>query len=76
MDKIYIKDLQIFANHGVLKEEKKLGQKFLISLEVSLNLKKAGDTDDLKETINYAKLCEEVEEQFKKESYDTYRNCC
>ncbi len=70
MDKIYIKDLQIFANHGVLKEEKKLGQKFLISLEVSLNLKKAGTTDDLKETINYAKLCEEVEEQFKKESYD------
>lgn len=28
MDKIYIKDLEVFAYHGVFKEEKKLGQKF------------------------------------------------
>lgn len=70
MDKIYIKDFQIFANHGVLKEEKILGQKFMLSLELSLNLKKAGISDDLKETVNYAKLCDEIEEQFKKKSYD------
>lgn len=70
MDKIYIKDLQIFANHGVLKEEKKLGQKFIISLELKLNLKKASVGDDLNETVNYAKLCAEVEKIFKKESFD------
>ena len=34
MDKIYIKDLEVFAYHGVLKEEKKLGQKFVVSLEL------------------------------------------
>lgn len=70
MDKIFIKDLQIFANHGVLKEEKELGQKFIISLELQMNLKKASASDDLNKTVNYAKLCCEVEKEFKKESYD------
>ena len=32
MDKIKIKDLEVFANHGVFEEEKKLGQKFLVSI--------------------------------------------
>lgn len=70
MDKIFIKDLEIFAYHGVLEEEKKLGQKFLLSLELGLNLKKAGITDDLNKTVNYAELCSKVEIEFKKEKYD------
>lgn len=36
MDKIYLKDIEIFANHGVFQEEKTLGQKFILSLELSL----------------------------------------
>ena len=32
MDKVYLKDIEIFANHGVFKEEKVLGQKFILSL--------------------------------------------
>ena len=30
MDKIKIKDLEVFANHGVFPEENTLGQKFHI----------------------------------------------
>ncbi|MFD3158298.1 2-amino-4-hydroxy-6-hydroxymethyldihydropteridine diphosphokinase [Haloimpatiens sp. FM7330] len=70
MDKIYIKDLEIYANHGVFQEEKKLGQKFLISIELELNLRKAAITKDLTKSIDYGRLCCEVEEEFKKESYD------
>lgn len=70
MDKIYIKNLEIFANHGVLEEEKKLGQKFIISLELNLNLRQAALHGNLDETVNYAKLCYEVEDEFKKEKYD------
>lgn len=70
MDKILIKDLELFAYHGVLKEEKKLGQKFLLSLELDLNLRNAGTSDDLNKTVNYAELCEKVEAEFKKEKYD------
>ena len=31
MDKIEIRDLEIFANHGVFPEETALGQKFVVS---------------------------------------------
>ena len=34
MDTIYIKDLEVFANHGVYPEENKLGQKFVISADL------------------------------------------
>lgn len=70
MDKILIKDLELFAYHGVLKEEKKLGQKFLLSLELALDLGSAGTTDDLNKTVNYAELCNNVEEYFSKKKYD------
>ena len=42
MDKIKITDLEIFARHGVMPEETALGQKFIISAELSLSLEKAG----------------------------------
>ena len=70
MDKIYIKDLEIYANHGVFQEEKTLGQRFLISLELFLSLREAGTTDDITKTVHYGELCQLVEEEFKKESYD------
>lgn len=70
MDKIFIKDLEVYAYHGVNIEEKKMGQRFLISLELSISLRNAGISDDLKETVNYAELCHMVEEKFKEFSYD------
>lgn len=70
MDKIYVRDLQVYGFHGVNQQEKDMGQRFLISLELFLSLKEAGETDDLTKTVNYAQLCFDVEEQFKKEKYD------
>jgi len=70
MDKIYIKDLEIYANHGVFQEEKTLGQRFLISLELFISLREAGTTDDITKTVHYGELCHLVEKEFKKESYD------
>ena len=36
-DQIRIKNLEVFANHGVYPEENKLGQKFLINAICSLS---------------------------------------
>ena len=47
MDKIIIENLELFANHGVFPEETKLGQKFLINMELYLPTRKAGYSDDL-----------------------------
>ena len=48
MDKIVIKNLNIFAYHGVFEEEKKNGQLFRISAELRLSLRKAAQQDDLR----------------------------
>lgn len=70
MDKMYIRDFEIFAFHGVFEPEKQLGQKFIISLELELDLKTAGRTGDLTKSVHYGELCEKVEKEFTRESYD------
>ena len=55
MDVIHIKRLEIFANHGVIPEENTLGQKFIISADLYKDLRKAGKTDDVEETVHYGK---------------------
>lgn len=56
MDKIYIKGLRVFAYHGVNPEEKVNGQLFELDITLSSDLRKAGKTDCLNDTVNYAKV--------------------
>lgn len=56
MDKINIKNLEIFANHGVFPEETVLGQKFLVSATLYTDTRKAGRTDDLTASIHYGEV--------------------
>jgi dihydroneopterin aldolase len=62
MDKIILKNMAFFGYHGVLDEEKALGQKFYVDLELFLDLKKAGMTDNLEETVSYAEVYQLVKE--------------
>lgn len=60
-DKIHIDGLEVFANHGVYPEERALGQKFVVSLTLYTSLREAGRTDDLRSSIDYAKVCHRVD---------------
>ena len=46
LDKIEIKELEVFANHGVYPEENVLGQKFVISATLFTRTRLAGLTDE------------------------------
>lgn len=70
MDKIHIKDLEIIGFHGAIPEEKVLGQKFVLSFELDVDLRQAGKNDDLTKTVHYGELAQKVEEEFTKTSYD------
>ena len=48
MDKIEIRNLEIFANHGVFPEENVLGQKFVVSATLYTDTRKAGRTHVVK----------------------------
>lgn len=57
MDQIIIQDLSIYAKHGVYTEENILGQQFLVSVYIDLDLSMAGQTDELQYTIDYGTVC-------------------
>lgn len=61
-DCIEIRDLVVFANHGVLPEEKSMGQKFVISMKLYTDMERAADTDDIADAVNYAEVCAFVTE--------------
>ena len=62
MDIINIKNLEVYAKHGVLPAEKKYRQKFMISAALFLDSRKAGVSDCLDETVDYAKLTLDIKE--------------
>ena len=60
LDTITLTGLRASAFHGVLEEERRNGQVFVIDVVVHLDLRAAADTDDLEQTVHYGALAEEV----------------
>jgi dihydroneopterin aldolase len=70
MDKIIIKDLHIFAYHGVNVEEKIKGQNYYIDITAEADLSKACRTDNIDETVSYSKMAKRAIYAFTVEKYD------
>lgn len=62
MDKIIMKGMRFFGRHGVLPQERELGQVFEVDVELSLDLGPAGLKDDMSLTVSYADVFGLVEE--------------
>jgi 7,8-dihydroneopterin aldolase/epimerase/oxygenase len=56
MDKMKLHRMEYYGYHGVFEEERKLGQRYYIDLELELDLRGAGLQDDLDQTVNYAEV--------------------
>jgi len=63
--------MKVFANHGVLEEEKKNGQDFYLNAKVYVDMRKAGISDKLEDTINYDLVCTYLAEVFAERVFDT-----
>lgn len=70
MDYITIDRLKVFCNHGVYEEEKKNGQNFYVSAKLFLDTYKAGCSDNLNESVNYAALCHDIKDYMQKNRFD------
>lgn len=53
-DKIILSRMAFFGYHGVFPEENKLGQQYIVDVEMALSLAKSGLSDNIADTINYA----------------------
>ena len=53
MDRIELRGLRVVGTHGVLAEEQLRAQPFEVDLDVDLDLRAAGASDRLEDTIDY-----------------------
>ncbi|MDT2753726.1 dihydroneopterin aldolase [Enterococcus pseudoavium] len=70
MGKIRINNLKFYTKNGVLKEERILGQQLEIDVELTMDLTKAGKTDDVADTVNYAEVNDQIAARLEKDSFN------
>ena len=69
MDKVRILNLKIPARHGVYEFEKDKDSIFELDVEMHTDLSIAGQTDDLKDTINYNEAVSVITDKFTEKDY-------
>lgn len=57
-DKVFVTNLCLVGRHGVMKEERVLGQRFFLDIEVTTDARRASAHDDYKKAICYGSLCD------------------
>ena len=62
MDKIRLRRMVFAACHGVEPHEKSVPTRIEVDLEVETDLRPAGRTDDINESVDYSRLYDEVAE--------------
>lgn len=75
MDKILIRGLNLFAYHGVNPEEKENGQNFIFDIDLHVDMTAAAKSDNVEDTVNYAKVVKTVRRVFTAEKYDLIEKC-
>ncbi|KAA0964477.1 2-amino-4-hydroxy-6-hydroxymethyldihydropteridine diphosphokinase [Streptococcus cristatus] len=60
MDQLRIKDLEVYAYHGVFGAEKELGQRFVLDLILDYDMTRAAKTGDLTASIHYGELAQDL----------------
>jgi dihydroneopterin aldolase len=59
-DRIELRGLRVIATHGVLPEEQVRAQPFEVDIDAELDLRAAGSSDDLGDTLDYGGLASDV----------------
>lgn len=67
-DRILLEGMTFFGFHGALPAERELGQRFVVDVEMRLDLRPAGVSDDLAKTVDYGAVHEAVKEIVEGES--------
>ena len=63
MGKIYLKNIRLYAFHGCMDEEEKIGSDYIVNVVVKTNLDKSSKSDQLKDTVDYVALHAIVKEE-------------
>lgn len=69
MDQIIITGLRELGVHGVLAEEQTRPQPFEVDVVLSVDVSRAGDSDELEHTVDYSAVAESVSRVVRSERY-------
>ena len=61
--KIYLRNVRFYAFHGVLPQERIVGNDYLVNLVLDYDFSSAMQTDELQGTLNYAEVYQKVREE-------------
>jgi 7,8-dihydroneopterin aldolase/epimerase/oxygenase len=61
-DSIVLEGMVFHGRHGTLPAERELGQPFVVSVELRLDLRPAGRSDDLSQTVDYGRVYQRAKE--------------
>ena len=53
-DKILLSGAQFFGRHGVSEEERRIGGRFVVDVQVTYDIARAAQSDDLRHTVSYS----------------------
>jgi dihydroneopterin aldolase len=68
-DTIFVSGLLVHAHHGVMEHESKVGQRFILDLELSIDLSEAARSDKLADTVSYSAIVETATRAFTARSH-------
>jgi len=67
--KISLENIRLYGYHGATSNERELGQRFEVDVEITADLSEAVAHDEMKRTINYEKVFRLVEGEVTGERY-------
>lgn len=60
---IRLRDIQCYAYHGVLEEEKQKGNTFLVGVSITIDDPQSMPSDDIQDTLDYRSVCAIVQRE-------------
>jgi dihydroneopterin aldolase len=61
-DKILLEGMIFYGRHGTLPTEREFGQRFVVDVEIWCDLRPAGLSDDLSQTVDYSEVHAQIKE--------------
>ena len=65
---IFLSDLHFYAFHGVMEQERKVGNEFIVDAEVVISYSENDISDNLESTVSYADIYEIIDQEMKSAS--------
>lgn len=73
--RIELRDIHLFAHHGVMEQERRIGAEFTIDIVLAISDWSCAESDSIDGTVSYADVYEIIKDEMKKPS-NLLENVC